>query len=289
MDADQVIFSDPACRRRSSATRTSAPTSAIRQTGETGAVIQDRAQKGRLTLTITAGAERSVRASGVPRAHAAGNHVVHRLVGGRGPRDRPNRSPTTSRADATVVTSPVTVNGWLGALEDVDVFRVHARAGQDLVAKVDRDAHRLQRRHRRDVPRPRRHDAGDQRRLRPHPRFPGRVPADCGLRRPRARRRRQSSGGRHHYRLTVGVVPVVTSAFPLAAPQAAERGRDQRREPAGSDQRALGPQSRAAESGSGDRAGARSRSGRRASKWPWASTARCASARATTPWRRHRP
>ncbi len=49
------------------------------------------------------------------------------------------------------------------------------------------------------------------------------------------------SGGRHHYRLTLGVVPVVTSAFPLGRP-AARRGRraDRRRQPEGGEPPRLG-------------------------------------------------
>ena len=128
------------------------------------------------------------------------------------------REPNDQPADATVVTSPVTVNGWLGALEDVDVFRVDARAGQDLVAKVtaapigsnvDTVVTLL---------------SLDGEVLATNDDF-GPTRDSLAVYRPAVDTEilvrvadANPSGGRHHYRLTVGVVPVVTSAFPLGRP-----------------------------------------------------------------------
>ena len=190
----------------------------VRQTGETGAIIQDRAQKGRLTLDDHGVGQDATRTAGIPRADAAGHDVVCRVVGWRRSRVRPNASPTTSSADATAVTAPVTVNGWLGALEDVDVFRVHARAGEDLVARitaspigstVDTLVSIL--------------DLEGQT-LATNDDF-GTTRDSLAVYRPSASGDvlvrvidANPSGGRHHYRLTLGVVPVLTSVFPLGRP-----------------------------------------------------------------------
>ena len=123
------------------------------------------------------------------------------------------------------MSSPVTVNGWLGALEDVDVFRVQARAGEDLGGEDHRGANRIERRHRGDVP-----QASTATTLASNDDF-GATRDSLVVYRPTADTDvlvrvadANPSGGRHHYRLTLGVVPVVTSAFPLG-----RRGPVQRR------------------------------------------------------------
>ena len=128
------------------------------------------------------------------------------------------QEPNDEPADATAVTSPVTVNGWLGALEDVDVFRVHARAGEDLVAKITA------------TPIGSNVDTVvtflglDGATLAANDDF-GPTRDSLAVYRPAADgdvlvrvTDANPSGGRHHYRLTLGVVPVVTSAFPLGRP-----------------------------------------------------------------------
>jgi hypothetical protein len=217
MDADQVIFSDPGLSATIERYEDLGADIRIRQTGETGAVIQDRAQKGRLTLTITAAAGVPLGRQGFRVRTPLGTTSFIALWVGEDP-EASEQEPNDQPADATVVTSPVTVNGWLGALEDVDVFRVHARAGQDLVAKVTAtplgssvdtvvtvlalDGTTLATN---DDFGPTRDSLAVYR-----PTVDGDVLVRVADANP--------SGGRHHYRLTVGVVPVVTSAFPLGRP-----------------------------------------------------------------------
>ena len=135
MGADAVIFSDAGLSAQIAGYEDLGADIRVRQTGETGAIIQDRAQKGRLTLAITAAAT----SRSVGRDFASGRRWGRRrlrpLWVGEEP-ETSEREPNDQPADATAVTAPVTVNGWLGVLEDVDVFRVHARAGEDLVAKI---------------------------------------------------------------------------------------------------------------------------------------------------------
>ncbi len=217
MGADQVIFTDPGLSAEIVEYEDLGADIRVRQTGETGAIIQDRAQKGRLTLSITA-------AAGVPlgrhgfrvRTPLGTTSFVALWVGED--QETSEQEPNDEPADATAVTSPVTVNGWLGALEDVDVFRVHARAGEDLVAKITA------------TPIGSNVDTVvtflglDGATLAANDDF-GPTRDSLAVYRPAADgdvlvrvTDANPSGGRHHYRLTLGVVPVVTSAFPLGRP-----------------------------------------------------------------------
>ena len=148
MGADAVIFSDPGLSARITGYEDLGADIRVRQTGETGAIIQDRAQKGRITLAITAAAATAVGRQGFRVRTPLGTTSFAALWVGE-EAEASEREPNDEVADATAVTAPVTVNGWLGALEDVDVFRVHARAGEDLVAKITATPIGFHRRHRR--------------------------------------------------------------------------------------------------------------------------------------------
>ena len=217
MGADTVIFSDPGLSAQITGYEDMGADIRVRQTGETGAVIQDRAQKGRLTLTITASPKTPLGRQGFRVRTPLGTTSFAALwVGDEA--EFAEREPNDQLADATAVTAPVTVNGWLGALEDVDVFRVHARAGEDLVARitaspigstVDTLVSIL--------------DLEGQT-LATNDDF-GATRDSLAVYRPSASGDvlvrvidANPSGGRHHYRLTLGVVPVLTSAFPLGRP-----------------------------------------------------------------------
>ncbi len=215
--ADTVMFTDEGLSARIDGYEDLGADIRVRQPGETGAIIQDRAQKGRLTLTITANASVPIGRHGFRVRTPLGTTSFMALWGGEDP-ETSEREPNDQPAGANPVTAPVTVNGWLGVLEDVDVFRVHARAGEDLVATVtaapigssvdtvvtilDLDGQTLATND----------DFGATRDslavYRPT------ADADVLVRIADA----NPSGGRHHYRLTLGVVPVVTSAFPLGLP-----------------------------------------------------------------------
>jgi len=186
----------------------------VRQTGETGAVIQDRARKGRVRISIAAAAAVPLGRHGLRLRTPLGTTSFMPLWVGEDP-EAAEVEPNDEAAHATPVPSPVTVNGWMGVLDDVDVYRVPARAGVDLVAKitaatlgstVDSVITILS--------------------------LSGRTLAtndDFGLSRDALAVYRPAvdgdvlvrvhdanpSGGRHHYRLTIGVVPVLTAAFPL--------------------------------------------------------------------------
>jgi hypothetical protein len=220
--ADAVLFTDPGLTATIAGYEDLGADIRVLQPGETGAVIQDRAQKGRLTLTITAAAGVAPGRHGFRVRTPLGTTSFMPLWVGEDP-ERHEEEPNDEPGQATAVTAPVTVNAWLGVLEDVDLFRVRARGGEDLVVKVtaapigssvdavvtildlegrplagnddfgpSRDALAVHRPDRDTDVFVRVHDANP-------------------------------SGGRHHYRLTIGAVPVVTAAFPLGLP-AGRRG-----------------------------------------------------------------
>lgn len=212
--ADAVLFSDPGLSARIVGYEDLGADIRERRPGETGAIIQDRAQKGRLTLDISASSAVPLGRQGFRVRTPLGTTSFMALWVGDDP-EASEREPNDAFDDATAVTAPVTVNGWLGALEDVDVFRVHARGGEDLVAKitaapigsnVDTEVTIL---------------ALDGQTLAVNDDFGPtrdslvvyRPPSDADLLVRVADA--NPSGGRHHYRLTLGVVPIVTSVFPL--------------------------------------------------------------------------
>lgn len=219
--ADQVIFSDPGLTATIGSYEDLGPDIRVRRPGETGAIIQDRAQKGQLRLTITAAASTPVGRHGFRLRTPLGTTSFMPIWVGEDAEAReeePNDEPRLAQRLET----PVTVNGWLGMLEDVDVFRVAARAGRDLVVKVTA------------APLGSNADTIVEL-LDPS----GQVVAsndDFGALRDsllvyrperdgevlvRVTDANMGGGGRHHYRLTIGEVPVVTSAWPLGRPRTA--------------------------------------------------------------------
>jgi hypothetical protein len=189
-----------------------------RQPGETGAVIQDKATKGRLAITVTAAGTVPVGRQGFRVRTPLGTTSFMPLWVGEDLEAR-EAEPNDDLAQSQALTAPVTVNGWLGMLEDVDVYRVRARGGRDLVLKITA------------APLGSNADAAiavlDER---------GEMIAandDFGIARDpllvyrpdrdrevfvRVTDNNQGGGGRHHYRLTIGEVPVVTAVFPLGQP-----------------------------------------------------------------------
>jgi hypothetical protein len=106
-----------------------------RQPGETGAVIQDKATKGRLAITVTAAGTVPAGRHGFRVRTPLGTTSFMPLWVGEDPEAR-EAEPNDDLAQSQALTAPVTVNGWLGMLEDVDVYRVRARGGRDLVLKI---------------------------------------------------------------------------------------------------------------------------------------------------------
>jgi hypothetical protein len=215
--ADQVLFTDPGLTATIIGYEDLGADVRVMQPGETGAVIQDRAQKGRLSLTIAASRGVPLGRHGFRVRTPLGTTSFMPLWVGEDP-ERLEQEPNDELGQANELPTPVTVNAWLGVLEDVDVYRVRARAGEDLVARitaapigssVDAVVTLLDAEGR---PLAGNDDFGPSRDAlavyRPT------ADTDVIVRVHDA----NPSGGRHHYRLTIGVVPVVTSAFPLGQP-----------------------------------------------------------------------
>ena len=219
---DQVLFDVAGLSAEILGYEDLGPDIRVRRPGETGAIIQDRAQKGRLRLRIAARPDVPVGRHGFRLRTPLGTTSFMPLWVGEHP-DVSEQEPNDEAGHANALTSPVTVNGWLGILDDVDYYRVIARAGQDLVAAVvaaplgsssdtavtivgpsgktlasnddfgaSRDALAIYR-----------PGVDGQVLIRVHDANP--------------------SGGRHHYRLTIGTLPVVTSVFPLGVDATRQR------------------------------------------------------------------
>jgi hypothetical protein len=218
--ASGVLFSDPGLTAVIEKYEDLGVDLRVRQPGETGAVIQDRAQKGRLALTVTAAATVPVGRHGFRVRTPLGTTSFIALWVGDDP-EALEREPNDSARDAQALSTPVTVNGWLGMLEDVDVYRVTARAGRDLVVRViavplgsnadvavtllDQEGAELA--------------ANDDFGLSRDPLLIYRSDRDRDVI-VRVTDNNQGGGGRHHYRLTIGEVPAITSVFPLGQPVA---------------------------------------------------------------------
>jgi hypothetical protein len=216
--ASDVICSDPGLTANIETYEDLGADIRVRQPGETGAVIQDLARKGRLVLTVTAAPSVPVGRHGFRVRTPLGTTSFVPLWVGEDP-EAQEAEPNDSALEAQPLQTPVTVNGWLGMLEDVDVYRVRARANRDLVFRVVA------------VPLGSNADVvvtlldADGALLASNDDF-GSSRDSLLVYRPETDRElvvrvtdnNQGGGGRHHYRLTIGEVPVITSVFPLGQP-----------------------------------------------------------------------
>jgi hypothetical protein len=216
--ASDVIFSDPGLTAAIERYEDLGADIRVRQPGETGAVIQDRAEKGRLVLTVTAAPSVPVGRHGFRVRTPLGTTSFMPLWVGDDP-EAHEAEPNDSAGEAQRLATPVTVNGWLGMLEDVDVYQLHARAGRDLVVQavavplgsnadaaltlLDADGNVLA--------------SNDDFGISRDPLVIYRPDTDRDIV-VRITDNNQGAGGRHHYRLTIGEVPVITSVFPLGRP-----------------------------------------------------------------------
>ena len=159
MGADQVIFTDPGLSAEIVRYEDLGADIRVRQTGETGAIIQDRAQKGRLHARpsppppvsrsdVTGSA--CARHSGPRRLSRCGLARIRR-PSEQEPNDEPRRRDGGDLAGHRQrLARRARGRGRVS----------RARAGRPGSGGQDhRDADRIQRRHRRDVPRTRRRDA----------------------------------------------------------------------------------------------------------------------------------
>jgi hypothetical protein len=216
--ADQVIFTTPALTATLGAYEDRGPDIRERRPGETGAIIQDKAQKARLTLTITAAADATLGRQGF-RIHTplGTSSFIPLWVGSD--REQAETEPNDEPAQATVVETPATVNGLLEKAGDLDLYRVNGRAGRDLVVRVVAAAIGSQADLKISVL------ASDGKELASNDDFMGnrdsllvyRPPQDGPLL-VRITDTNADGGWKHLYRATIGEVPVVTSVFPLGRP-----------------------------------------------------------------------
>ena len=187
--------------------------------GETGAVIQDKAEKNRVQITVTAAATVPTGRHGF-RLHTplGTTSFISFWVGAEA--EAVERTPNDAADKAMALTPPVTVNGSLPKEGDVDYYRVDARAGRDLVVRVlatplgsmmDPKVALL---------------SPDGRELASNDDFNG-MRDSLVVFRPEAdgpvivRIADANAGGgwRHIYRATIGELPVITGVFPLGRPK----------------------------------------------------------------------
>lgn len=218
-NADRAIFSTPALTATLGAYEDRGPDIRERRPGETGAIIQDKAQKARLTLTITASADAPLGRQGF-RIHTPLGTSSFIPVWVGSDREQSESEPNDEPAQATVVDAPATVNGLLDKAGDVDLYRVDARAGRDLVVRAVAVAIGSQADVKVSVIAP------DGKELASNDDFRGERdsllvyrPAQDGPVLVRVTDTNADGGWTHIYRATIGEVPVVTSVYPLGRPR----------------------------------------------------------------------
>ncbi len=213
--ADRVIFSAPGLRATLGAYEDRGPDIRERRPGETGAIIQDKAQKAQLALTITVATDAPLGRQGFRIHTPLGTSSLIPLWIGDEPELR-ETEPNDDLAQATAINAPATVNGILEKAGDVDFYRVDARAGRDLVVRVVAAAIGSQADVKVAVL------ALDGKVLAANDDFMGRRDSLLVYRPPadgpivvRIADTNADGGGKHVYRATIGDVPVLTSVFPL--------------------------------------------------------------------------
>jgi hypothetical protein len=218
-NTDRVIFSTPALSATLGAYEDRGPDIRERRPGETGAIIQDKAQKARLTVTITAAADAPLGPQGF-RVHTplGTSSLIPLWIGDD--REQSEREPNDELGQATAVETPATVNGLLEKAGDLDCYRVTARAGHDLVVRIVATPIGSQADVKASVL------TLDGKELASNDDFRGgrdsllvyRPPQDGPLL-VRITDTNADGGWKYPYRATIGEVPVLTSVFPLGRPR----------------------------------------------------------------------
>ncbi len=222
MGADRVLFDDAGLSATIGAMSDQGADIRKKVPGETGAVIQDKAEKNRVQITVTAAAAVPTGRHGF-RLHTplGTTSFISFWVGAEA--EAIERAPNDAADKAMALAPPVTVNGSLPKEGDVDYYRVDARAGRDLVVRVlatplgsmmDPTVSLL---------------SPDGRQLASNDDFNGmrdslvvfRPEAD-GAVIVRIADANASGGWRHIYRATIGELPVITSVFPLGRPKGSD-------------------------------------------------------------------
>lgn len=215
--ADRVLWSDAGLSATIDGYDDRGPDIHKRTPGETGAIIQDKAEKAALTLTISATTDAKTGRQGFRLHTPLGTSNFMPVWVGVEP-EQVEKEPNDDPASAMPVPSPVTVNGELAKAGDVDCYRVEARGGRDLVVRVVAASIGSQADTAVAVLSP------DGTVLARDDDFKGgrdsllvyRPPADGPLV-VRVGDANADGGWRHVYRATIGEVPVLTAVFPLGA------------------------------------------------------------------------
>lgn len=221
--ADRVLFTDEGLSAAIGAYEELGADVRVRMPGETGAVIQDRAQKGRLTITVTAAAAVPTGRHGF-RVHTPLGTTSFMPLWVGNETEATEQEPNDEVATATTIATPATVNGWMGQEGDLDHYRVKARANEELVVKVTAAPIGSQLDARVTLLDPNGRELADNDDF-------GSTRDSLVIYRPRTDQElivrvtdtNAAGGGRQHYRVTIGAVPVLTSAFPLGRPKSAAR------------------------------------------------------------------
>jgi hypothetical protein len=219
--ADRAIFDDPGLTAAIGAYTDLGADVRKRMPGETGAIIQDKAEKATLVLAITASAGVQPGRHGFRLHTPLGTTSFMPIWVGSEP-EQIEQEPNDEPAKAMTLATPVTVNGSLEHEGDVDCYRVTARAGRDLIVRVvaspigslmDPTVTIL---------------SADGRQLASDDDFGGGrdsllvyKPTDDGPLIVRIKDANAGGGWRNVYRVTIGEVPVLTGVFPLGGPKAA--------------------------------------------------------------------
>jgi hypothetical protein len=221
-DADRVLFTHEGLSAVLEGYEDLGPDVRIAEPGETGAIIQDKAQKAKIRLIVTARPDVPLGRHGLRLQTPLGTTTFMPIWVGDEPQTT-EQEPNDTAAQATALTtSPVTVNGVIEKEGDADFYRIRAKANQDLVVRVtaaplgspldstvtifDVDGRQL--------------DSNDDFGASRDAMAVYRPAADQEL---VVRIADANAGGdwNFHYRATMGVVPVVTSVFPLGTPRSA--------------------------------------------------------------------
>jgi len=220
---DHVVFDVPGLSATIGEYKDLGPDVRKRMPGETGAIIQDKAQKASLAISVSATADVPIGRHGLRLHTPLGTTSLMPIWVGAEP-EQVETEPNDDVAQANEVSAPVTVNATLGREGDVDMYRVTARAGHDLVVSIVAaplgsmtdtmvsvlapDGHVLA--------------SNDDFRDSKDSLVVYR-PAGDGPLLVRVTDRNAAGGWRQFYRLSIGELPVLTSVFPLGRPQTARR------------------------------------------------------------------
>jgi hypothetical protein len=127
-DADRVLFTHDGLTATLEGYEDLGPDVRVAEPGETGAIIQDRAQKAKLRLNVSARADVPLGRHGLRLHTPLGTTTFMPIWVG----DEPQiieQEPNDRASQATPVSTPITANGVIEKEGDADFYRLFRRAG----------------------------------------------------------------------------------------------------------------------------------------------------------------